>query len=1104
MNQLPVPGVQEEVAGLIETLLATEQRLEQLTGGEVDCVAGRDGRAFLLQRAQEQVRLSEAQKQAAVLAEMRALIDLMPGMIWFKDTTNGIIRVNQQVADAAGRTVAEIEGRPSKEIYPEDADRFHADDLEVIRSGIPKLGYVESVRGPDGQDMWVQTDKVPYRDLAGNVAGIVVVARDITESRNAEAILRESEERFAGAFEHAPNGMVLVMPNGRRFKVNRALCEMIGYSEEEYLSHDYQDITHPDDSELTAENVRRALAGEDRPAFIEKRFIHKDGHIITVELSISVVRDVLGKPQYMVGQVLDISARKQAQLDLQASQQRLRDLIDGLGPAVFVGLLTTEGILIEVNEAPLAAAGLKPSDVLGKHFADTHWWVGNPEGQKLAHEAIERGLRGESSRFDVRVRGACDQFIDAEFSLQPLRDESGKVLFLIPSGIVISDRKAMETALRESEAELRIMSEAMPQIVWITRPDGCCIYINQQFADYTGIATDESLGMEWIKPFHPDERARTMAAWQEAIMSTGVFTAECRLRRVDGVYRWWLIRGVPQLDTDGVITKWFGTCTDIHDLKMAEESSRLLGSAVQQAKESIIVTEADLDLPGPKIVFVNPAFTQMTGYSAEEAIGKTPRFLQGPATDKAVLKRLREDLEQGKVFEGEAIQYRKDGTEYFQEWQITPLRDAQDKITHFVSIQRDITERKETAAALHRAFDETERQVAERTAELAKANTDLLVAVEHADAANRAKSEFLSRMSHELRTPMNSVLGYAQLLDLRYDDPKIKEAAGYILRGGKHLLEMINEVLELARIESGVLTLSNESVEFSEILRQTIGLVQPMADSAGIVLTVEEHLCDGLCVLADKQRLAQVLINLLSNAIKYNRPRGSVIVRCSFAEEGFTRIEVSDNGPGIAESDQPLVFQPFQRFGDQGIEGSGLGLSVSQRFMSLMGGKLCLLKSTSEGSTFCIDLRTGDPISKPLALGYEQSAVGSLTGVRGSVLYIEDNASNMGLLEAILAGWEDITLIPAIHGQLGLELAQKHHPDLILLDIHLPKMMGDQVLKLLKENPSTAGIPVVVLSADATQSQIDKLMQAGALDYLTKPLDLARLFEVLKQYLPRG
>lgn len=372
-----------------------------------------------------------------------------------------------------------------------------------------------------------------------------------------------------------------------------------------------------------------------------------------------------------------------------------------------------------------------------------------------------------------------------------------------------------------------------------------------------------------------------------------------------------------------------------------------------------------------------------------------------------------------------------------------------------------------------------------------------------AEAANRAKSEFLSRMSHELRTPLNSVLGFGQLLEIDYLSDTQRDAVGHILKGGRHLLGLINEVLDISRIETGDLRLSPESVRLSELIEEAIALMRPMVEQRGMRLVVDRPDDSTGYVFADRQRAKQVLLNLLSNAVKYNRPRGTVVVSCARVSDSRVRISVADTGMGIPSDRLNMLFTPFERLGaEHGVEeGTGIGLALSRRLTEAMGGTLTMTTTTGQGSTFTVELPSAEgPVERYERLALAPQYVPPVVTHGGRlVLHIEDNLSNLSLIERVFAQRPGVEVIAAMQGRLGLELARKHQPALVLLDLHLPDMGGEQVLRQLRDDPVTSSIPVVIVSADATSGQIQRLLNAGAAAYVTKPIDVREVLRHLDE-----
>ncbi|HEY4670150.1 MAG TPA: ATP-binding protein [Tepidiformaceae bacterium] len=480
-----------------------------------------------------------------------------------------------------------------------------------------------------------------------------------------------------------------------------------------------------------------------------------------------------------------------------------------------------------------------------------------------------------------------------------------------------------------------------------------------------------------------------------------------------------------------------------------------------------------------RVFDVNDAFVANTGHERLDAAGRRLRDLGLPAQRGEWRKLLRTIRTRGRVTNAEITFRTKSGE----------LRDGAAAIKVLPTGNQQM--------CVLAVNDVTDRKRAEVALASAKAT---------ADAANRAKSEFLSRMSHELRTPLNVVLGFGQVLELGELRVEQREAVGHIRTAGRHLLDLIEDVLDISGIEAGRMRLSMEPVDLGQIIDETVQLMGPVASSRHVGMTVLPPDGGQCWAQADRHRLKQVMLNLLSNAIKYNREGGSIAISYDRVAGEAVAVSVRDTGIGIPAEQMHLLFQPFERLGAEAtrVEGSGLGLALSKRLLQTMDGSITGESIPGSGSTFTFTLAGAAPnrlesIGPSPGLASAQLVCGPRT-----IVYIEDNLANVALVEYVLKQWPAVRLISTMQGRLGVELAREHHPDLVLLDLNLPDIGGGEVLRQLKSDVATANIPVLVVSADASAGQIERLRAEGAADYLTKPLDVARFAVALAEILNAG
>jgi signal transduction histidine kinase/CheY-like chemotaxis protein len=427
----------------------------------------------------------------------------------------------------------------------------------------------------------------------------------------------------------------------------------------------------------------------------------------------------------------------------------------------------------------------------------------------------------------------------------------------------------------------------------------------------------------------------------------------------------------------------------------------------------------------------------------------------------------------------------------------SPVLDDLRRVRYIIHRVEDVTE----FVQMRERGEGMEAEIVRRSQELQAVNAELR-------KAGEAKNEFLSRMSHELRTPLAAILGFSELLGTRELGEKPDGWARMIHVAGEHLLTLVDEIMDLSRIEAGTVGISTEAVPLRPLVDEAFQLMRPVA--AGHDIALYEPIFHATTaagyVLADRQRLTQVVINLISNAIKYNRHRGAVTVEIE-ADDGRLRLSVADTGDGIDPDMLPRLFTPFERLdaAASGIDGTGLGLALSRRLVEAMGGRIGVRSRRGVGTTFWVELEAARPVAVDRSEGEGEGLLATReypSELR--VLYVEDVVANVRLVEEIFARRPSIRLIPAMLGRLAIDLARDHHPHLVFLDLHLPDMTGADVLAALRRDAATRGIPVVILTADATRREIDRLRRLGARSYETKPIGMRRLLELVDEHAPAG
>jgi len=590
----------------------------------------------------------------------------------------------------------------SRGVYDDWAKRLRPDDLAVCEASIQEAlrnkhhhwqAEYRTVSSDTAEERWINSQSHIFYGAHGEPLRMIGVNIDITERKRFERTLQESEERFRLTIDEAPIGMALEALDGRFVRVNRAFCEIVGYSSGELTGLTVQAITHPDDLYADVALKGQLARGEIPRYQLVKRYIRKDGGIVDIQLSASMLRTREGAPLYNIVQMEDITDRKRAEAALKDSEHRLALALDSAQMGMWDLDLVTD----------TAVRSLRHDQVFGYSAALPAWGTAVfmthvvPEDREVVKRAFERAFACDAFDMECRIRWPDESIHWISAKGRVYRNPKGEPVRMLGTVVDITEQKRAEEALQRSEREFRELAESMPQIVWAAGADGRNIYFNQQWVDYTGLTLEESFGDGWIKPFHPDDRQRAWDAWQRAVQHHDIYSLECRLRRNDGRYQWWLIRGVPLLSANGEINKWFGTYTDIEQIKVAEqklkESEAMFSGIVSISADAIVSIDEE-----QRITIFNDGAERIFGYSKAEAIGspldtliperfrethrrQVERFASGAVTARRVGDRLTP-----------IVGLRKNGEEFPAEAAISKL-EVGGKTILTVALQ-DITARK--------------------------------------------------------------------------------------------------------------------------------------------------------------------------------------------------------------------------------------------------------------------------------------------------------------------------------------------------------------------------------------------------------------------------
>jgi PAS domain S-box-containing protein len=952
----------------------------------------------------------------------------------------------------------------------------------------------------------------------------------ITETRRQEVLLKTGALQNA-ILNSANFSSIATDERGVIQIFNVGAERMLGYAAADVVNRiTPADISDPQEVIARAAALSAELATPITPGFqalvfkasrgiediYELTYIRKDGSRFPAVVSVTALRD---DQSGIIGYLLigtDNTARKRAEEALLKAGALQAAIFNS---ANFSSIATDERGVIQIfNVGAERMLGYAAADVVNKitpaDISDPQEVIARaaalstelatpitPGFQALVFKA-SRGIEDIYELTYIRKDGSR---FPAVVSVTALRDEQGGIIGYLLIGTDNTARKQAEEALLDAEALQNAIFNSANFSSIATDERGVIQIFNVGAERMLGYAAADVLNKitpaDISDPQEVIARAVALSGELATTITPGfqalVFKAS---RGIEDIYELTYIRkdgsrfpavvSVTALrDPHGAIIGYLLIGTDNTARKQVEAEQKKLDQRLRDQQfytRSLIESNIDAIMttdPAGIITDVNKQMESLTGCTRDELIGAPfKNYFTDPKRAEAAIKLV---LSEKKVTNYELTARTRDGKETVVSYNATTFYDRDRKLQGVFAAARDVTELKR--------FEQT----------LQQKNVELESARFAAEKANLAKSDFLSSMSHELRSPLNAILGFAQLMDTASPSPapSQKESVDQILKAGWHLLNLINEILDLARIESGKLSLSLEPTALGEVLRECQAMIEPQAQKRGITTAFpQSHV--PYFVVADRTRLKQVLINLLSNAIKYNQAGGIVVVDCAPSIPERVRVSVKDTGAGLPPEKLSQLFQPFNRLGQEagGQEGTGIGLVVAKQLIELMGGVIGVESTVGAGSVFWFDMvAAAEP---QLAVGASPpSAPAPLPVPSGprlrTLLYIEDNPANLRLVEQLVARRPDLRLLSAGDGNSGLTLARTRIPEVILMDINLPGISGIETLRLLREDPLTAGITVVAISANAMPRDIEKGLQAGFFSYLTKPIKVKEFMDVL-------
>jgi len=1074
-------------------------------GGRIRCIKAAfsrpAGEAVLNLLLQDARSLAQPANGDAMLANFKAMMEITDDFIYFKDRNHVFTGASQTLVGITDPSEhwTDLLGKTDYDVFSEEfADIYYRLEKQVF-AGSPAAQEIQAYLTNDGRKGWVDNRKYPILDDNKEIIGLFGIARDITDRVLAEEALRASESKFHSLYASMTEGVAL----------HQLLCDAAG-KPTDYLLTD----VNPAFESILGLN-RQAVLGQaaskvfgtgaapylDRYAAVATTG-QPDNFSTTFEpfgkaFSISVFSPTQGQ---FATVFKDVTEERRLEAALRDSEQRYRTFASGS----FEGIaMAADGRVVDANDQLLKMLGYGRDEMIGLEIGrllpdnDRAMIMSNiREGRESLNE--HQMIRKDGSLIMVESRGVTIEIGGRATRLATIRD--------------VTERRQAERALKESEQRFRqLFDHADSLAIQGYSADGTVAYWNRASERIYGYSAAEAVGSNLFDLIIPEAMRSEVEADTKWMFETGQGIPSGRL-----VLRNRLGHDVPVYSShtivkvDGQPPIMFCLDTDLSELEHAEEQVRKLSEAVAQNPNGILITNVE-----GRIEYANAAFCETTGYGIDEVRGQLASFIGSSKTPPTVYEGLWAAVRAGRIWRGEFVNCRKDGSEQVVFAHVAPIREPDGRISHYVAIHDDITEKKRDALELERYRHHLEELLTERSGDLMRANAELVRARDVAEAASQAKSVFLANMSHELRTPMSAIIGMTELALRRASDPRQIDQLGKVGGASRQLLGIINDVLDVAKIEAEQFILEQADFCLPDVFKRLVDLLGQSAGNKGLQLNIDvPSALLAQPLRGDPLRISQILVNLTSNAVKFTS-QGSITLSARIEQETpselVLRCQVRDTGIGIAAEDQQRLFKAFEQVDasmTRKYGGTGLGLAISKKLCEMMGGQIGVDSQPDVGSTFWFTIRllkAFPTLAKPVAEVAEGEAEATIRyryiGTR--VLLAEDEPVNQevstGLLEA--AG---LVVDLAEDGEQAIRLAEQSGYALILMDMQMPRLNGLEATQAIRRLPGQARIPIIAMTANAFEEDRQRCLAAGMDDFISKPVVPDLLFGTLLKWLSKS